>query len=191
MDNQQLTKREEYILRKQQKEQEHFYQMRNRKIKKIIAISLPSLLIIGGVIFAIINYSSGENNQGTAKIEINPLEYDAGTVTMADNPVKYTFEIKNTGDGDLKINRIWTSCMCTTARLKVGDKESEEFGMHSNPVLWSQKIVPGEIGFLEVTFDQAFHGPQGTGLATRIIYISSNVSKNKKAEAKLTANVVQ
>lgn len=108
---------------------------------------------------------------------------------MAEGLVKKTYEIKNTGGGDLKIDKIWTSCDCTTARLKVKDKESPEFGMHTSSLLWSQKIAPGETGFLEATFDPAFHGPQGTGPAVRIVYLSTNDPQNPKAEAKLFANV--
>lgn len=190
MEDLQLTKKERYLLKKQRKEQEHLRQTKDRKIKKIITIALPLLLIISGVVFGIINYSP-EESQGTPKIEINPQEYDAGTVSMAEGLVKYTYEIKNTGDGDLKIDRIWTSCMCTTARLRVGDKISSEFGMHSNSAFWSQKIAPGETGFLEVTFDQTFHGPQGTGQAVRIVYLSTNDPQNKKAEVRLITNVIE
>lgn len=80
--------------------------------------------------------------------------------------------------------------MCTTAVLKVGDKTSPEFGMHDNAAFWSQNITPGETGYLEVVFDPAFHGPQGVGQALRVIYLTTNDPENKKAEARLIANVV-
>ena len=81
--------------------------------------------------------------------------------------------------------------MCTTARLRVGDKTSGEFGMQSNPIFWSQKIAPGETGYLEVTFDPAFHKEQGTGPVVRVVYLLSNDPQNEKAEVRLTANVVE
>ncbi len=196
MDEQKLTKREEYILKKEKKEKERFLEQRQKRIKKIVAVSLISLLVIlviGGITFGIVSYISkekGENNQGTAKIEINPKEYDAGTVSMADGLVKKTYELKNIGQGDLKISNIKTSCMCTTTRLKVGEKESPEFGMHNNPAFWSQKIGSGETGYLEVVFDPAFHGSQGTGLMIREVYFSTNDSENKKVVVKLLINVI-
>ncbi len=191
---QELTKKERYLLKKQKKQEERFRRARKKKIGKIIKISIPIILVLGGVILGFVYFLSGENEEshsGTPKIEIIEPEYNAGTVSMADGLVKHTYEIANTGVGDLKIDRIWTSCMCTTARLRVGENTSSEFGMHSNPAFWSQKIAPGESGYLEVAFDPAFHGSQGTGQAVRTVYISTNDPENKKAEVKLSANVVQ
>lgn len=183
-----ISKKEKYLLRKEQKEQKRLRSIRRKKLRKIMMISIPLILLVGGVIFGLMNYSPKEN-QGTPKIEIIPQEYDAGTVSMVAGLVKHTYEIKNNGDGNLKIDRIWTSCMCTTIRLKVGDETSPEFGMHSNPVFWSQKITPGETGFLEVTFDPAFHGVQGVGELVRVVYVSSNDPQNQKTEARMLINV--
>lgn len=184
-----MATKEQYDLKKEQAEKERLRQLRSKKNKKIMIIFLPTLLIIGGIVLAIVNYSPKENQPGTPKIEINPLEYDAGNVSMAAGLIKYTYEIKNIGDGDLKIDSVWTSCHCTTARLTVNDKTSPEFGMNKRSTL--QKIAPEQTGFLEVTFDPAFHGPQGTGLAIRAVYLSTNDSQNKKVEVRLVANVVK
>lgn len=188
--DQSLTKRERRLLKRQQIENERLLSSRRKKIKKVIFILLPVILIAGGIIFSLLNYSPAEN-QGNPKIEIAQKRYNAGTVSMANGLVKHTYEIKNIGDGDLKIDRIWTSCHCTTARLMVGDKESPKFGMNNNPVFWSQKIAPNETGQLEVIFDPAFHGPQGTGPVVRVVYLSTNDKQNVKAEVRLSANVVQ
>lgn len=188
--DQSLTKRERRLLKRQQIENERLLSSRRKKIKKVIFILLPVILIAGGIIFSLLNYSPAEN-QGNPKIEIAQKRYNAGTVSMANGLVKHTYEIKNIGDGDLEIERIWTSCHCTTARLRVGDKESPKFGMNNNPVFWSQKIAPNEVGQLEVIFDPAFHGPQGTGPVVRVVYLSTNDKQNVKAEVRLSANVVQ
>ena len=189
MSNRELTGKERYELRKKEKEKEYLGKIRKKKIKKITMVLLPLALIIGSIVLALTNYSPRET-QGRAKIEINPLEYDAGTVSMAAGLVKKTYEIKNTGDGDLKIDRIWTSCHCTTARLKVGEKVSSEFGMDGSSPFWSQKIAPGQTGYLEVTFDPAYHGPAGLGPVIRAIYLSTNDPQNKKVEVRLSANVI-
>lgn len=193
MNNHQLTKKEKYLLRREQKEKEHLQKARRKKIRKVLFVLLPILLLVGGISFGLMNYLSQkeESHPGTPKIEINPAEYDAGTISMAAGLVKYTYEIKNTGVGDLKVDRIWTSCHCTTARLRVGDETSGEFGMSSNPIFWSQKIAPGEAGYLEVTFDPAFHKEQGTGPVVRAVYLSVNDPQNKKVEARLIANVIE
>lgn len=193
MDDQRLTKKEKYFLKKQQKERDRLDKIRRQKIKKIIIISLPLILIVSGIVWGLVNYFFQEKEEvhfGISQIEIDPLEYNAGVVSMSDESVKYTFEIRNKGEGDLELNEIWTSCMCTTARLKVNDKVSPEFGMHGNSKFWSQKIAPGEIGYLEVVFDQAFHGPTGTGKMIRLIYLSTNDPENGKVEIKLSADVI-
>lgn len=189
LNDQPLTKRQRRLLRKQQQEQERMLLQRRKKIRKVLFISLPILLLAGIIVFFVKNYTPEENHPGTPQIEIPANEYDAETISMADGVIKHTYEIKNTGVGDLIIDSIWTSCHCTTARLKVGDKTSPEFGMDKRPT--SQKIAPGQTGFLEVTFDPAFHGPQGVGQAVRVVYLSTNDPENKKAEVRLLANVIQ
>lgn len=162
------------------------------KIKKITIISLLSILIVGGIVFVFINFSKGKS-QDTPKIEISPLEYDAGTVSMSAGLVKKTYEIKNVGNGNLEIDNIWTSCACTTAILKIGDRISPEFTMPGHkmaPIFWSETLKPGERGELEVIFDPAFHGLQGIGQALRAVYLSTNDPQNKKVEVKLLANII-
>lgn len=180
--------KENYFFKKQQKEQEHSRKVVQKKIKKTLAILIPILLIAGGLIFWVGKSNNSSNVSTGAKIEVSPKEYDAGTVSMAAGVVKKDYEIKNVGTGDLKINDIWTSCHCTTAILKVAGKESPKFGM-DHAGFWSQVLAPGQTAQLEVIFDPAFHGPQGTGPAVREIYLSTNDPQNKTASVMLTANV--
>lgn len=187
------SKKEKYLLKRQKKEQERLLKVRRKKINKIIKLSLISLiiiLIVGGAVFGTIKFFKGRNF-GAPKIEITNLEYNAGTVSMADGLVEHTYEIKNIGPGDLKIKKIWTSCMCTTVRLRVGNKLSSEFGMHNSNSLWSEKIASGETGYLEVAFDPAFHGPGGVGLITRAIYVLTSDPDNKDIEFLLMADVIE
>ena len=187
------NKKEKYFLKKERKRQENSAKIRKEKIKKIIKLSFISLIIIfifGGAAFAAIGYVKNRNF-GTAKVEIASLEYDAGTISMADGLVSHAYEIKNIGEGDLEIKEIRTSCMCTTARLRVRDRLSREFGMHDNPFGWSEKIAPEETGYLEIVFDPALHGPSGIGPVTRAIYVSTNDPDNKNIEFILTAKVTE
>ncbi len=164
--------------------------MKSKDNRLTIFIIIAVVLILGGLIAGLIVYSQ-EKNQLNSKIEVIPQEYNFGTISMADGPVKYTYKIKNIGQGDLKITRIQTSCMCTTAVLKVGNNISPQFGMHTSSLLWSQNIAPEEKGDLEVVFDPGFHGPEGTGETIRGIYVFSNDPQNKKVEIRLIANVVK
>ena len=99
-----LTKKEKYFLKKQQKEQEHLRKERKRKIKRVAFISLPILLIVGGGIFALMNYFPKEEGIGTPKIEMNPSEYDVGTV-CSPSPHRM-FIINKLRENGIKINHI-------------------------------------------------------------------------------------
>lgn len=184
--------KKKYVSRKKEKEEKRLQKERRRKTKKTVILSLLSILIIGGIAWGSVSYflqAKEGGYSGIPQIAIDPLDYDAGVVSMSDESVKYTFEIKNKGNGDLELNKIWTSCMCTTAHLRVDNKVSPEFGMHNNIKFWSQKIAPNAIGYLDVVFDQAFHGPMGTGEIVRLIYLSTNDPNNKDVEIKLSADV--
>src|SRR3989344_8165520 len=52
--------KEEYLLEKQQKEKTLLLERRKRKIKKMFLIFLPVILIAGGIILAVVNYSPEE-----------------------------------------------------------------------------------------------------------------------------------
>lgn len=189
------AKKEIYDLKKNQKELELMAQFRRKKIKKTLLIVLPLLVLAGLLTFAIVKSAKNsgssppDNSGGTPKMEISPLEFDAGNISMAAGLFKKDFEIKNTGTGDLKISSISTSCHCTTALLRINGKESNKFGMDGSPAYWSGIIPTGQTGQLEVIFDPAFHGPQGTGPATREIYFTTNDPQNKEAKVTLNANV--
>jgi len=158
-------------------------------------ILIPTLLLGGILGYSWVGkyYSADKVKQvsGTPKLEISPKEYDAGTVSMAAGLVKKTFEVKNVGSGELKIEGIRTSCHCTTVILELNGKKSPTFAMDSNLPFWSEKIKPGEVAQLEVIFDPAFHGPMGVGQAIRSITFSTNDPDNKKAEITFMANVIQ
>lgn len=195
-ENRRLTKGEKYFLRREKKEQENLLKLRRKKVKNIFWIfsfSLLAVLIVGGLVYGINNYISNrsQGNPGIPELEMTQKTYDAGTVSINDGLVEHTYEIKNIGVGDLKISGIESSCMCTTAYLRVGEKKSPKFGMHNNPKFWSEKIAPGEIGYLDVTFDPLFHGPDGTGSMLREIYFLTDDPKNKKVKTQLFINVVK
>lgn len=190
-----LTKRERKFLKKQQKGREQLGRLKKQKVKSLIISSCLFVLLAGVLAYFYFNSSpragGTENNQGAPRLEIAHGQYDAGRVSMSEPPIQHTYEIKNTGQGDLEIKGIQTSCMCTTAVLKTEKKTSPKFGMHDNSPFWTQTIAPGETARLEVTFDQAFHGPEGVGPAVREIYFSTNDPAHKQTVVRLLADIVK
>lgn len=188
--NQQPTKRDLRLQKREQEQGELLRQIRRKKIKKTALFVVPALIIAGAIaLWAVKSSGSSPNQSGDPKLKIGQKEYDFGTVSMAAGIIRKTFEIKNTGTADLEIENLRTSCHCTTAILTANGKKGPTFGMDGS-AFWSQKIPPGQTAELESIFDPAFHGPAGVGAATREIYFTTNDPDNKQAEVTLNVNVI-
>ncbi len=101
---------------------------------------------------------------------------DLGTVSMAAGNVPFQYLIKNAGEAPLDLQRISTSCMCTSATLVTANGRKGPFGMPghgggTNTV--KARLAPGETANLQVVFDPAAHGPSGLGRIERTVTIES------------------
>lgn len=188
----QQSKKAEYDSKKQDREKEYAKKGNMKKLQKTTVVIIVVALVVGGLSFVLAKqFLNGEERpSGVPVMTVNPKEYEAGTISMAAGNLKYTYEIENKGDGELKISNIKTSCHCTTASLKIGDNESPSFGMDSAFSSWTGAIPANGKGYLEVTFDPAYHGSSGVGAAVRAIYFATNDPNHKKAEVRLSANVI-
>jgi hypothetical protein len=73
------------------------------------------------------------------------------------------------------IRKIYTSCMCTEARLLLGGEVYGPFGMqgHGSIPVINKIVAPNEEAKVEVTFDPAAHGPAGIGKIDRTVFIEN------------------
>jgi len=108
--------------------------------------------------------------KGSPRIKVTPAFMDLGDVTK--EGFNYTFTVRNTGSRELVIERVSTSCGCTSASI---DKE---------------RLEPGEETGLHVTFNPKLMDEEIRGKVSRIIFIRSNDPENPELEVKITANVV-
>lgn len=105
---------------------------------------------------------------------------DIGTVSQGQGVTTATFNFTNKGKGDLIIDKLTTSCGCTSAAIVYQGQEGPTFTMpgHSkaNPKGWSVAIAPGESAQVKVYYDPNAHGPQKKDkeFITRTISIFSN-----------------
>jgi hypothetical protein len=147
--------------------------------KFIIIAFLGVVLLLMGAVFLLAKTANNPNAEipqtEVLGVEANPTDFNLGQVPIGGGIVTREYEVKNTTDKALKLRKIATSCMCTTAQIKVGDKESRFFGMEmmgdKNPFL-DFKIPAGETAKIIVNFDPAAHGPQGVGPFDRVIWLS-------------------
>ena len=151
--------------------------------KTIIGI-IVSILVLGGLVLIARPDASGSgatlpaaSNAALSVEEAN--NYDFGTISMAEGIVKHQFKVKNTGGEAVVINKIYTSCMCTTASLMMGGKQLGTYGMPGHVAVprINQTMSPNEEAIIEVAFDPAAHGPAGVGRIQRTVTIENNAGQ--------------
>lgn len=122
--------------------------------------------------------ASVKNSAGSLSAEEN--SFDFGTVSMQAGKVNHAFKIKNSGSAPVTLEKLYTSCMCTTALLRVNDKEFGPYGMPGHGFIpkINYELKPGEETTIEAVFDPAAHGPAGVGKISRTIILEQNDSKS-------------
>ena len=106
-------------------------------------------------------------NNKAPQISIEPPLQDLGT--QPQQLIDLVFEVKNTGNADLVIEKVSVSCECTTAELE------------------KSIIPPGESAELRVKFDPAEDNLFGE--IQRIIYLRSNDPIQPEAEAEFRVTI--
>lgn len=144
---------------------------------------IAAAVILGGLIYlarpdARNNAAAPIQSNGALTVE-EANNYDFGTISMAAGVVTREFRIKNSGGEPVTISKIYTSCMCTTATLSVGEKRLGPFGMPGHDVVprIDQTINPNEEAVVAVAFDPAAHGPAGVGRIQRAVTIENDAGR--------------
>ena len=109
-------------------------------------------------------------SQKQPAIGLETAELDLGNVVNGDVVVREV-QINNTGDAELVIDEITTSCSCTKATVS------------------PMNISPGESGVLQIEFDSGFHGPDLDGQLIRQVFIKSNDTQQPETQIELNVYV--
>ncbi len=120
--------------------------------------------------------SIGDQVSGDQALTAEERMFNFGTISMARGEVRHAFKVKNSFSEPMTINKIYTSCMCTTAYLvRVGSKLGP-YGMPGHGIVprIDEKFAPGEEAEVEVVFDPAAHGPAGVGRVDRAVYLEND-----------------
>ncbi len=145
--------------------------------KFIIGAFAFTLLVIVGLAF-FISFKEKKVSQIPTNtvlgMESTPGNYDLGNVPINGGVVTKEYEVKNTSGKGVQLLKIATSCMCTTASVRIGEKETRFFSMEmtgdANPFL-DLKLKNGDSAKVSVKFDPAAHGPAGVGAFDRIVWL--------------------
>lgn len=112
------------------------------------------------------------------KITVSETKKDLGLVSQKNGTVTTEFVIKNEGKSDLVIDKLSSSCGCTSGSLVYQGKEGPRFsmaghGLEAPDPNWKVAIAPGDEAKVKVDYDPTVH-PDLTGPVTRTISIHSN-----------------
>jgi len=107
------------------------------------------------------------------QIVLEPQQIDLGDVSTKEGKLETRIAIKNTGQKELIVDSLSTSCGCTTVSVVNNGQEGPVFGTGTPPEGWSTTIRPGETAELRVYYDPTFH-QDARGPMMREIYVSSN-----------------
>ncbi len=102
---------------------------------------------------------------GTPVITFANVTHDFGTIDEGEK-VACVFKFSNTGDADLVLTSVLTSCGCTVSKFS------------------KKPIPPGGSGTIEITYDST----DRNGMQTKTITVQSN-AKNKIMILRITAEV--
>jgi hypothetical protein len=123
--------------------------------------------------------AGGNDRQSAGERALTVEESDScdfGTISMAKGVVKHEFKIKNTSNKGVVVNKMYTSCMCTTATFMIANQRFGPYGMPGHGFIprIGKTIDPGQEAVVQVVFDPAAHGPAGVGKIERTIIIETN-----------------
>jgi hypothetical protein len=100
------------------------------------------------------------------------LFYDMGDVPQT--TAEHRFPIENRGTAPLDIRGASTSCGCTTVQILTEGGDSPIFGMpgHGDPVAWTGRLEPGQVGSVRAVYDSLAHEDLYSG--TRLVYVETS-----------------
>lgn len=146
---------------------------------KILIMAAASILGLGVLLFLSQPNGNSEvkgNGGGNNVLEVDRALHDFGTISMKNGKVKTTFKIKNSTAEPMELSKLYTTCMCTEARLFVNGKTEGPFGMpgHGGIASFQQKIDPQQEADIEVEYDPNAHGPSGVGTIERSVIVEGH-----------------
>lgn len=130
--------------------------------------------------------------EAPAVFAAQPAGFAFGDVSISGGSVTTRFEVTNVSDRPVRLQRVYTSCNCTTVALKFSDgTEAGRFGMQGHEFLteYDRVVQPGESFEVQAFFAPATHGLDGLGDVTRIVRLEP--ADDPPLDFTFTATVVQ
>ncbi|MDP3995768.1 MAG: DUF1573 domain-containing protein, partial [bacterium] len=124
-------------------------------------------------------------------ISLSPSSFDFGDVSQKEGVAATLFIVKNEGEKDLVIDRLETSCGCTSASIVFQGEEGPTFNMPGHDINeqiegWQVVIAPGDEAQLKVYYDPDVHEDfRGPAIRTISIFSNDSLDFEKKVTVEL------
>lgn len=159
---------------------------------KIMLVAGVGIIALALVLF-LNQPTEPEQIQGTGDaqnvLQADKDSYDFGTISMKDGKVKTIFKVTNPTTETITLSKLYTTCMCTEAKLVVNGASEGPFGMqgHGSIPTFEQMLEPNQEADIEVEYDPNAHGPSGVGIIERSVILEG--LDGKLATLNIKANV--
>ena len=135
------------------------------------------------------DYSIQPVNQSAARLtksmpdvaitDVGVFSQELGEIPMSAGIAQLGFTFKNTSDTPLDLQQLYTTCMCTKAKIITQAGQSAFAGMQGHtgglkPIDPNLQLQPGEEAVVLVEFDPNAHGPDAVGPITRSVILETN-----------------
>lgn len=134
---------------------------------RVLAVS-AALLLIAAIGWAFMN-AAGTVKAG--KVTVSAHTVDFGAIPAEGGPVSREITVTNSGEDPLKLNRLSTSCGCTTAEMDMTE------------------MAPGETRTITITFDPQVH-PDLRGSIVRVVYLQTSDPDSPEIEIDVEGSVI-
>ena len=173
-------------------------------IKPVLFLAIiPTVIILG-----IILLTQGGSKKTTiteaydnavvanSSIKLSKSDFNFGKISQKDGFVNTIYEVTNTGQEEIFLKEMYTSCMCTKAQLVYSDGSvSRLFSMkgmaNAQDFAVGKSLKPGETVEIKAIFDPNAHGPQGIGYIKRNIMLDTNMKDNPLIQVSFEAEVIK
>lgn len=142
-------------------------------MNRTYALLALGAMIVGGFLFGARSiFSVASSESPAAHVSISLSSIDFGDIDQNGGIVSKDIAVTNDGNQSLTINRISTSCGCTTAQMDTSPLEA------------------GETRTLTIRFDPMAH-PDQSGPITRAVYLQTSDPKQPEVEINIVGNVMK
>lgn len=137
--------------------------VKNLNMKKYIIIAVV-LITAGFIVFT--------SKEKTPDVSVDPTHIDFQEIVQTNGPVSAEVIVTNTGRAPLAINRLSTSCGCTTAKMDQTD------------------LAAGESREMIIVFDPMAH-PDESGPILRAVYLQTSDPDEPEIQIDITGVVTK